>query len=166
MTQNDESVEIIELETDKILISNSSTEILKKQDIENAHKKGKCIVLKTRQEENYKVSVSVLNNTGKKVSKTLGEITKWVVTELGIRTLFVTGGETAFNIVKSLNIDSLQLKTEILPGIPLCETYIDDRKERLHIITKAGGFGDELTLVKIMDYIKNDGKMQTDKINL
>lgn len=165
LIQADDSIEIIEVETDKILKSDSSDEMLKTQDIDKAHRKGKCIVLKTRQEENYKESVSVLNNTGKKVSKTLGEITKRAVTDLGVRTLFVTGGETAFNIVKSLNIDSLQLKTEILPGIPLCVTYMAGSEEPLHIITKAGGFGDEQTLVKIMAFIKNDRKMQKDKIS-
>lgn len=165
LIRTDNSFEIIEIETERILHNNTPELSMKKQKMETAYKSEKCIVLKTRQENNYKESFSVLNNTGKTVAKKLGEIARWAVIDLGVRTLFVTGGETAFNIVNSLNIDSLRLKTEILPGIPLCEACIDGRKEPLHIITKAGGFGDELTLVKIMDFIKNNGKMQKDKIN-
>jgi uncharacterized protein YgbK (DUF1537 family) len=62
--------------------------------------------------------------------------------------LFVTGGDIAVSVIRSLNINTLELKGEIEPGLPILNY------KGINIVTKAGGFGNTETLIKIAARLK------------
>jgi len=62
--------------------------------------------------------------------------------------LFITGGDVAVSVIRSLNIDALELKGEIEPGLPVLNY------NGKYIVTKAGGFGNKGTLIKIAARLK------------
>lgn len=95
----------------------------------------------------------------KKIGSCLSELAKQMVAELGFRTIVMTGGETAFAVMKALDIHALRLKSEIVPGIPLCTATSPELPRLIHIITKAGGFGGENALEAVMQFVETDGVM-------
>jgi len=71
--------------------------------------------------------------------------------------LVATGGETASALLTRLGIDGIRLLDEIEPGIPLGLTL---GAVSVPVVTKAGGFGDEECLKRIMArlrFIKQTG---------
>jgi D-threonate/D-erythronate kinase len=65
--------------------------------------------------------------------------------------IVLTGGYTARTVLELLGIDSLQIGGEVEPGIPWAIARSGDRA--LAVITKAGGFGDELSLQRAVDFL-------------
>lgn len=55
--------------------------------------------------------------------------------------LFLTGGATAEAVLDVMGIDTLDLRGECLPGLPVAQAGA------LTVIAKSGGFGDENTLI-------------------
>lgn len=82
------------------------------------------------------------------ISRTLGLITAKAVEACDLRHLIVTGGDTAKQVCLSLGANELELIDEIESGIPLC------RIGNKYMITKAGGFGNDGTLVRLMQFFK------------
>jgi uncharacterized protein YgbK (DUF1537 family) len=76
-----------------------------------------------------------------RVVKLLGKIASKVLKECEVRALFVTGGETAFSVLKEIGGYGLRVEQELLPGIPVSK-LLGGRHEGLKVVTKAGGFGD------------------------
>lgn len=66
--------------------------------------------------------------------------------------LVLTGGETAAAVLEVLKSTRLELIEEIEPGIPMSR-ILDGHAPGALCITKAGGFGDEETLVRIANWI-------------
>jgi len=62
-----------------------------------------------------------------------------------IGTLIATGGETARAALEARGVTRLRVRAEVEPGIPACVT---DGPPPLHVVTKAGGFGDAGALVR------------------
>jgi uncharacterized protein YgbK (DUF1537 family) len=60
-----------------------------------------------------------------------------------IAALFATGGETACALLSRLGVTGIRLLDEAEPGVPLGVTL---GARRVPVITKAGAFGDALTL--------------------
>jgi D-threonate/D-erythronate kinase len=65
--------------------------------------------------------------------------------------LFLSGGDTAAFACRALGVESIELRGEILTGIPrgtLCGGDLDG----LPVVTKSGGFGDARALIEVADY--------------
>jgi D-threonate/D-erythronate kinase len=60
----------------------------------------------------------------------------------------LTGGDTAVGVARRLGAGGIRLEGEIEPGVPV-GTLISPRPYR--VVTKAGGFGEPGTLVKVTD---------------
>jgi uncharacterized protein YgbK (DUF1537 family) len=79
------------------------------------------------------------------VSARLAEgVTRYV---FGLKTLVLTGGETAAAVLDAAGIHLLRVKGEILPGLPLCHAV--DLPGFPDLITKSGGFGPPDTLLRL-----------------
>lgn len=79
----------------------------------------------------------------------LGLAVHSLLVELDINGLLLCGGEVAFKALKQLGIERIILKNELLPGVPL--GYPDRAPySDLPVVTKAGGFGDEDTILKVL----------------
>lgn len=73
--------------------------------------------------------------------------------------LVVTGGETAYTVLEQIG-SCLGLHTELLPGIVLCTVKCGPWCG-LKVITKAGGFGEPETFLKLKDILmrrRNDAQ--------
>ena len=84
----------------------------------------------------------------------LGEIAGFVLRDISINGIFITGGDTAIKTIQNLNVSGTIIEDEILPGIPYGH-FIDDRFRDIIVVTKAGGFGEDDTIVKVLDFLKN-----------
>ena len=89
--------------------------------------------------------------TKEKLLEVFGRIACKIVKSSKVAGLVLTGGETAVSVCKKLNSWGIVLGDEVLPGIPVGE-LLGGEFEGLNIITKAGSFGEEDTLVKAIEY--------------
>jgi D-threonate/D-erythronate kinase len=69
--------------------------------------------------------------------------------------LIVTGGETAAALLAECYVDGIQLLDEVEPGMALGVTR---GKVRVPIVTKPGAFGDEESLVRCLNRMRELGK--------
>jgi len=84
----------------------------------------------------------------------MGELAAKIVAEFNLCNLIVTGGDTALGVCKSFGVNKLRIIEEILPGVPLTKPENKDYSY-LNLITKAGGFGKENSLYKIINEYQN-----------
>ncbi|SFC25931.1 four-carbon acid sugar kinase family protein [Tropicimonas isoalkanivorans] len=78
-----------------------------------------------------------------------------------IPTLLGCGGETAAAILKKLGAGFLEVKGELLPGVPLSHTL--DGERRLDVITKSGGFGPPDTLLALVQMLSANAQRDHQK---
>ncbi len=90
---------------------------------------------------------------GKVVSGFLGKLIRDLIAEYGIDMLFITGGDTAYEVVSFLETECVIFDREILPGIPLMKLIRKENMGDISIVTKAGGFGEEDAIIKILQLI-------------
>ncbi len=88
-----------------------------------------------------------------RIGQILGQSTKKILETIEIKGLILTGGETTFNVFKSINVEEVKVDTEVLPGIPLMQ-IVGGRFDKLPVITKAGAFGDENALVQSIQFLR------------
>ena len=69
--------------------------------------------------------------------------------------LVLTGGETAVGVGRRLGAGGIRLEGEVEPGIPV-GSLLGPRPYR--VVTKAGGFGDPDTLVRVVEGLLGEGK--------
>lgn len=101
--------------------------------------------------EGYNISENV-RLYGRQVAESLGLIAKDLIIRGLVTDLVISGGGTATQATKVMGACGITLEKELLPGIPsghLKGGYCDG----IHIVTKAGGFGKEDSLVKIVRYL-------------
>lgn len=69
--------------------------------------------------------------------------------------LVLTGGATAVGVARRLGAVGIRLDGEVEPGIPV-GTLVGPNPYR--VVTKAGGFGEPDTLVKVVETLARGGK--------
>ena len=67
--------------------------------------------------------------------------------------LILIGGDTSIRIMDALGAKAIRSEGEFLPGIP-SGRIMGGICDGMQVVTKAGGFGDRYTLVKIMKSLK------------
>jgi len=72
------------------------------------------------------------------------------------RGLVLTGGDTALQVLRSAGVSGIQLRQEILPGIPW-GTLLGGPLDGMPVVTKAGGFGPPDALVRAVDFLSTLG---------
>lgn len=65
--------------------------------------------------------------------------------------LMLSGGDTAASVCRALSVEAIELRGELLPGIPLGILRGGDC-EGIPVVTKSGGFGTCDALIRIADY--------------
>jgi uncharacterized protein YgbK (DUF1537 family) len=89
------------------------------------------------------------------VVEALAEVAAGLSEEGLIDALVLTGGETAVGVGRRLGAVGVRLEGEVEPGIPV-GTLIGPRPYR--VVTKAGAFGGEDTLVRVVEKLLKSGK--------
>jgi D-threonate/D-erythronate kinase len=75
------------------------------------------------------------------------------------RGLFCSGGDTARLVCTSLGVQAIQLRNEILPGLPW-GILVGGPADGLPICTKAGGFGDPDALRQAVNFLAAQPRFQ------
>jgi 2-keto-3-deoxygluconate transporter len=88
------------------------------------------------------------------VASFLGEITRLIIQEIKINGILFTGGDTAIKAAQNLNISGTIIQDEILPGVPYGH-FADEKYKNIIVVSKAGGFGSEDTIFKVLEFLKN-----------
>jgi D-threonate/D-erythronate kinase len=65
--------------------------------------------------------------------------------------LIATGGETARAVLTRCGVTGLSVRGEVQPGVPLSSSW---GAFEIPVITKAGAFGDHMTLIRCLDAIR------------
>lgn len=86
------------------------------------------------------------------ITRPVALLVRGIMQRIGVGTLAVFGGDTAVEIIEELNCTAIVPQHELLTGIPLSTVESDIFSGTL--ITKAGGFGKESTLMDIITYIE------------
>jgi uncharacterized protein YgbK (DUF1537 family) len=81
----------------------------------------------------------------------LGAITARV-SQAGVNALILIGGDTTKGVLQALNCTGIVLRDEAMPGVPAGVMYAG-ALDGAPVVTKAGDFGDEETLLKIFEYL-------------
>ncbi len=92
--------------------------------------------------------------TGNQIADFLGELGRMVVSQRELRGLILTGGDIAYRTCEYLQVPALRIVDEVEEGIPLCE-ILGGEAAHMSVVTKAGAFGDEQSLLRAAEKIKN-----------
>jgi len=87
---------------------------------------------------------------GERVAEMLGRAAEALFRAVRCEILFSAGGSTSMAVARALGIELVTLEEEILPGVVLGSCVVPGLGKRW-FVTKAGGFGDERTLVALAD---------------
>lgn len=99
-----------------------------------------------------------LNRTalGEQISQKLAEITHRILQQQNYQfsALFLTGGDMAISVANTLGVSHYRIQGEIEHGVPYGH-FPNTSIEHIPVITKAGGFGSEQLLQKVIDFIES-----------
>lgn len=86
---------------------------------------------------------------GRLVADLLAEVVRRLVAKVPPGALVISGGEVASAVCRGLGAFGIAVEGELEPGIPFGRV-LGGTADGLPIVTKAGGFGDEATLRRIL----------------
>jgi 2-keto-3-deoxygluconate permease len=156
-------VEIIDVETDKLFARNKYRETKRIVEIiRECSLKGKDIIIrsaptKTSVEESFKQGEKYglsKNEVSDRIALFLGDLAKYIINEIKIKGILITGGDTAIKAAEKLDIKGTILGGEILPGIPH-GNFVNEQYKNITIVSKAGGFGNDDAIFKVLNYLKS-----------
>lgn len=94
-----------------------------------------------------------INELRDRISSVLGAVAIRVLEHSPVSGLVLSGGEVAVKALEALGASRLRVEEEVLPGVPSLRV-MDGKFRGLRVVTKAGGFGEESSLVKIIKYLR------------
>ena len=86
------------------------------------------------------------------VSARLGALVREALAVEPVDCLVIFGGDTALAVLSSLGVNTVESAGELLPGIPV--SIASHAGRPLLLVTKAGGFGGENTLLEIKESLE------------
>jgi uncharacterized protein YgbK (DUF1537 family) len=87
------------------------------------------------------------------MARRLGWAAAEIVSRQSVGGLVLTGGETAIQVCQALGASGLRLLAEVEPGVPVSQ-LVGGPHAGLLVCTKAGAFGDERTLWRAVEWLK------------
>lgn len=92
-------------------------------------------------------------DVSERVSTVLGEEAATVLQNESVNAAFLTGGDTAYAVMRQMGASIFHLIDELEPGVPIGRTnnYSD-----LFVITKAGNFGTDEVMEKALKFFKGE----------
>jgi uncharacterized protein YgbK (DUF1537 family) len=94
--------------------------------------------------------------TGVRGQEVAARLAKGVIRHTsGVRTLVLSGGETAAAVLDAIGAGLLRVEGEVLPGLPLCRVV--GLPGFPAVITKSGGFGPPDTLLRLWQSAQDKG---------
>ncbi|MCI6157825.1 MAG: four-carbon acid sugar kinase family protein [Peptoniphilaceae bacterium] len=87
------------------------------------------------------------------LKETLAKMIAEILIRIDVSGVYLTGGDTAIGFLSEAKCTESRIDKELEPGV-VCATLKNGRFPDLSIITKAGGFGNEKTLSRALEYLK------------
>ena len=135
----------------KRVISEVSTAFSVGKDVIVASAESRDDVSKIRRlAKNLKVS---RGDMAEKILSFMGKVASLIVDKFKISGIMIIGGDTAVRIVKSMEASGVIIKEEFLPGVPYGLLF-KGKLSGVPVITKAGGFGQEDTIIKSIERLR------------
>lgn len=98
------------------------------------------------------------NDVSEAISNGLGIISTHIVKNAPfIQGVILTGGDTAKAVCRALGVTEMELYMEIEPGLPFGK--IRTENNNYWAVTKAGGFGQEDSLIKALEFLINNRRV-------
>jgi uncharacterized protein YgbK (DUF1537 family) len=91
----------------------------------------------------------------------LGDVTKGL-TDYELSGMVLTGGDTAIHVCRALGAEAIEIIKEVTVGIPLGR-LVGGKLSGLQVVTKAGAFGNEESLVLAIKAIRPINEAKGDK---
>ena len=79
--------------------------------------------------------------------------TQWTWRTVGAGAIVVTGGDTAIALLEASGSSVIEVCGNLMPGIPYSALQWNGRP--VYLVTKAGGFGEKDTMVKIVRCLRS-----------
>jgi D-threonate/D-erythronate kinase len=83
------------------------------------------------------------------------------ISTTNVGALVMSGGDTAAMVCRALRIDAIELRGEVLPGIPW-GVIRGGFADGVSIVTKSGGFGDDDALVRAVPFVATGARSAHD----
>lgn len=154
---------VIDIDVVKILSGSGQQERKKVLDlVEKAVRQGTDIIVRSAPDKDSvkrsfeageRFSLSSVQ-VAEKIADFLGNIAATVIREMNISGALLTGGDTAMKSSNYLGSSGVILENEIMHGIPYGRFVDPGLKDRI-IVSKAGGFGAEDAIFRILNFLKN-----------
>lgn len=159
-----DNVHLVSLRADA-LISNESAEITRCiHEAKNALTQGQDVLVASAVDVDAVASARAqgekqgLDSRGvsERVADAMGKIVRDLI-DLPLAGIFLTGGDTAVSVCRALGVGSIDILTEVLPGIPLGQ-LVGGCCPGLRVVTKAGAFGSDNAIVESVKALKGKGE--------
>jgi len=98
-----------------------------------------------------------LSGTSEKIARFMGNIAGRIIMSPDTGSMVLTGGDTAIKTANSIHASGTIIIDEIVPGIPY-GTFIEEKFRHVIVVSKAGGFGEEDALVRVINFLKTKRK--------
>ena len=90
--------------------------------------------------------------SNKEITRALSDVIRHLLPRYRFGAVLLSGGDTAYEILRSSGVDGMELICELLPGIPLAQIHSESGGELL-IVTKSGSFGEKETFEQIYEIL-------------
>ena len=111
----------------------------------------------TRGHTVFKAPSIRLQCPGSRITHLLGAVSSSALDASGIEAgdlaVVITGGATAGSVLRHMGVTCLEIEGELLEGIPVCRTR-NGTHRGLRVITKAGAFGEDDALARIVEALE------------
>lgn len=91
-----------------------------------------------------------INDAAKKIAEYLSQLCIYALNNAHFDSVILFGGDGAAALLEKLNISEMEVSHAIVPGVPLCILHTG-KHSGLKIMTKSGGFGNNLLLKNMFE---------------
>lgn len=131
-----------------------------RQTTVQALREGRHCVIRTCQDRGQRESIAALceqhqlsrAQLGEKICALLAELTREVLGEVQPGGLYLSGGDVAIAVARGLGASGFQIEGQIAGCVPWGRLL--NVTHSLMVMTRAGGFGDDNTLVEVIRFIE------------
>jgi len=88
----------------------------------------------------------------------MGDVLLEVLRSRQVSGIFLAGGDTAINVIERLSASGSAVIQEIETGVPFV-SLLGGPFEGLKMVTKAGAFGNENTIMNAIKYLRSNGSL-------
>ena len=102
-----------------------------------------------------RIAGASLVDTSRRVARIMAAAVASIVARGQVHTLVLLGGDGADATLDALGVNNLHVIRNIVEGVPVAESLARDAR-KLVVVTKAGGFGDEDTLLTVIRWLRGE----------